>query len=110
MSSSKVPPDIIQEGEKNPRGIPKAIFIVRLWSFRVLPLRALLIFSFIIVTGHPIHLSVHPSTPHPQNDVEEYLGGPDAAVERVLSAFQDALACVYLHKFALSRERALAFF
>ena len=35
--------------------------------------------------------------------MEEYLGGPDAAVERVLSAFQDALACVYLHKFALSR-------
>jgi len=28
--------------------------------------------------------------------VEEYLGGPDAAVERVLSAFQDALACVSL--------------
>jgi hypothetical protein len=26
--------------------------------------------------------------------VEKYLGGPDAAVERVLSAFQDALACV----------------
>jgi hypothetical protein len=30
MSTSKAPIDIIQEGEKNPRGIPKAIFIVRL--------------------------------------------------------------------------------
>jgi hypothetical protein len=29
MSTSKTPPDIIQEGEKNPRGIPKALFIVR---------------------------------------------------------------------------------
>lgn len=28
MSTSK-PPDIVQEGEKNPRGIPKALFIVR---------------------------------------------------------------------------------
>jgi hypothetical protein len=36
-------------------------------------------------------------TPKPQNDVEEYLGGPDAAVEGVLSAFQDALACVFLN-------------
>ena len=46
---------------------------------------ALLTFYFIIVNSPPSH---------PQNDVEEYLGGPDAAVERVLSAFQDALACV----------------
>ena len=30
----------------------------------------------------------------PQNDVEEYVGGPDAAVERVIAAFQDVLACV----------------
>ena len=29
MSASKSLPDIIQEGEKNPRGIPKALFIVR---------------------------------------------------------------------------------
>ncbi|KAI0035541.1 prefoldin subunit [Vararia minispora EC-137] len=43
---------IIQD-EKNPRGIPKALFI---------------------------------------NDVEEYLGGPDAEVEKFLTAFQDALA------------------
>ncbi|TFY83411.1 hypothetical protein EWM64_g594 [Hericium alpestre] len=46
------PTTIIQD-EKNPRGIPKALFI---------------------------------------NDVEEYLGGPDAEVEKVLNAFQDALA------------------
>lgn len=39
--------------EKNPRGIPKALFI---------------------------------------SDVEQYLGGPDAEVEKVLNAFQDALA------------------
>ena len=29
-----------------------------------------------------------------QNDVDEYLSGTDAAIERVLGAFQDALACV----------------
>ncbi|KAI0276050.1 prefoldin subunit [Russula aff. rugulosa BPL654] len=69
MSSSKTPPDIIQEGEKNPRGIPKAIFI---------------------------------------NDVEEYLGGPDAAVERVLSAFQDALAKYrYMDSNLTQRRRGL---
>ncbi len=37
MSTSKTPPDIIQDGEKNPRGIPKALFIVRallvFWTF-----------------------------------------------------------------------------
>ncbi len=27
--------------------------------------------------------------------MEEYLGGPDAAVENIISAFQDTLACVY---------------
>ncbi|KAN0118118.1 prefoldin subunit [Russula decolorans] len=69
MSTSKAPPDIVQEGEKNPRGIPKAIFI---------------------------------------NDVEEYLGGPDAAVERVLSAFQDALAKYrYMDSNLAQRRRGL---
>ncbi|KAI0298965.1 Prefoldin subunit-domain-containing protein [Multifurca ochricompacta] len=52
-SSSTTPQIIIQQEEKNPRGIPKALFI---------------------------------------SDVEEYVGGPDAAVEVVLSALQDALA------------------
>ncbi|KAI9509907.1 Prefoldin subunit 3 [Russula earlei] len=69
MSVSKTPPDIIQEGEKNPRGIPKALFI---------------------------------------DDVEEYLGGPDAAVERVLSAFQDALAKYrYMDSNLTQRRRGL---
>ncbi|KAH9990869.1 Prefoldin subunit-domain-containing protein [Russula vinacea] len=69
MSTSKTPPDIIQEVEKNPRGIPKALFI---------------------------------------NDVEEYLGGPDAAVERVLSAFQDALAKYrYMDSNLTQRKRGL---
>ncbi|KAH9027845.1 prefoldin subunit [Lactarius hengduanensis] len=53
MSASITPANIIQQDEKNPRGIPKALFI---------------------------------------NDVEEYVGGPDAAIERVLAAFQDVLA------------------
>ncbi|KAI9456135.1 hypothetical protein BJY52DRAFT_1277435 [Lactarius psammicola] len=53
MSALKTPSNIVQQDEKNPRGIPKALFI---------------------------------------NDVEEYVGGPDAAVERVLAAFQDVLA------------------
>ncbi|KAH9964868.1 prefoldin subunit [Russula dissimulans] len=69
MSTSKTPPDVIQEGEKNPRGIPKALFI---------------------------------------NDVGEYLGGPDAAVERVLSAFQDALAKYrYMDSNLTQRRRGL---
>jgi hypothetical protein len=55
------------------------------------PTSHLLIFHLSIDAPSPL-ISV---TPHPQNDVEEYLGGPDAAVERVLSAFQDALACVF---------------
>ncbi|KAI0297981.1 prefoldin subunit, partial [Russula brevipes] len=62
-------PDIIQEGEKNPRGIPKALFI---------------------------------------NDVEEYLGGPDVAVEGVISAFQDALAKYrYMDSNLTQRRRGL---
>ena len=78
MSTSKTPPDIIQDGEKNPRGIPKALFIVR----------ALLVFwTFSIPCAADYTLL--------QNDVEEYLGGPDAAVENIISAFQDTLACVY---------------
>ncbi|KAH9986181.1 prefoldin subunit [Russula compacta] len=68
MSTSKIP-DIVQEGEKNPRGIPKALFI---------------------------------------NDVEEYLGGPDAAVERVLAVFQDALAKYrYMDSNLTQRKRGL---
>ncbi|ETW79699.1 hypothetical protein HETIRDRAFT_321567 [Heterobasidion irregulare TC 32-1] len=50
--ASSGPASIIRD-EKNPRGIPKALFI---------------------------------------SDVEQYLGGPDAEVEKVLNAFQDALA------------------
>jgi hypothetical protein len=98
MSISKTPIDIVQEGEKNPRGIPKALFIVR-------TLRSILNFSQSRAFAPllPLHLSSrHRSCTLLlicrsilQNDVEEYLGGPDAAVERVLSAFQDALACVY---------------
>jgi len=69
MSTSKAPPDIIQEGEKNPRGIPKALFI---------------------------------------NDVEEYLSGTDAAIERVLGAFQDALAKYrYMDSNLTQRRRGL---
>jgi hypothetical protein len=68
---SATPANIIQQDEKNPRGIPKALFIVRS-SAHAAPA----CFTFL------------------QNDVEEYVGGPDAAVERVLAAFQDVLACV----------------
>jgi hypothetical protein len=103
MSTSKAPPDIIKEGEKNPRGIPKAIFIVRLQSFRVT----------LWPPASRFADAIRPSTPHPQNDVEEYLGGPDAAVERVLSAFQDALACVSPHSFRVipvPHEETLYFF
>jgi hypothetical protein len=68
MSTSKAPPDIIQEGEKNPRGIPKAIFIVRLWSFRAAQASrsrfADLLFYFIIVTPPSIRLSVRPLHTH----------------------------------------------
>jgi len=46
---------------------------------------------FALADHHPHPIFVDPIE---QNDVEEYLGGPDTAVERVLSAFQDALACV----------------
>ena len=49
--------------------------------------------SIFLRVAHHIHY-VHCRS-IPQNDVEEYLGSPDAAIERVLSAFQDALACVY---------------
>ncbi|KAA1466874.1 prefoldin subunit [Dentipellis sp. KUC8613] len=67
MASAK-PQSIIQE-EKNPRGIPKALFI---------------------------------------NDVEEYLGGPDAEVEKVLNAFQDALAKYrYMDSNLTQRRRGL---
>lgn len=53
MSTSKTPPDIIQEGEKNPRGIPKALFIVRslfvvFWPF----LHPALSSSFALSTIH----------------------------------------------------------
>ncbi|THH15867.1 hypothetical protein EW146_g4685 [Bondarzewia mesenterica] len=66
--SSSVPQNIIRE-EKNPRGIPKALFI---------------------------------------SDVEEYLGGPDAAVEKVLNAFQDALAKYrYMDSNLSQRRRSL---
>ena len=105
MSTSKAPIDIVQEGEKNPRGIPKAIFIVRLQSFAPRRPPVSRFADLFIISLSP------PSTPHPQNDVEEYLGGPDAAVERVLSAFQDALACVYLHKSRIPcHAKTLAFF
>ncbi|KAI0246673.1 hypothetical protein BJV78DRAFT_1348677 [Lactifluus subvellereus] len=68
-SASAAPTDIVQHDEKNPRGIPKALFI---------------------------------------NDVEEYLGGPDAAVEGVLSAFQDALAKYrYMDSNLTQRRRGL---
>ena len=73
--SSVAPPPIVQD-EKNPRGIPKALFIVRVS-------RAL---SLLIPNALLAPL---------QNDVEEYLGGPDAEVERVLNAFQNALAYVH---------------
>lgn len=53
--------------------------------------------SHLLIFTYHCRRPPHPSPPNPQNDVEEYLGGPDAAVERVLSAFQDALACVSLH-------------
>ncbi|KAI0053503.1 prefoldin subunit [Auriscalpium vulgare] len=66
--SAPEPSKIIQE-EKNPRGIPKALFI---------------------------------------NDVEEYLGGPAAEVEKVLSAFQDALAKYrYMDSNLTQRRRGL---
>ncbi|KAI0321146.1 Prefoldin subunit-domain-containing protein [Amylostereum chailletii] len=51
-SSTSTAIKVVQE-DKNPRGIPKALFI---------------------------------------NDVEEYLGGPEAEADKVLSALQDALA------------------
>jgi hypothetical protein len=64
----------------------------------------LLIFHLSIDAPSPL-ISV---TPHPQNDVEEYLGGPDAAVERVLSAFQDALAKYrYMDSNLTQRRRGL---
>ncbi|KAH9064411.1 prefoldin subunit [Lactarius vividus] len=69
MSASTTPANIIQQDEKNPRGIPKALFI---------------------------------------NDVEEYVGGPDAAVERVLAAFQDVLAKYrYMDSNLTQRRRGL---
>ncbi|KAH9068109.1 prefoldin subunit [Lactarius deliciosus] len=69
MSASTTPANIIQQDEKNPRGIPKALFI---------------------------------------NDVEEYVGGPDAAVERVLAAFQDVLAKYrYMDSNLAQRRRGL---
>lgn len=67
----KMPPKAVFSEEKNPRGIPKAPFIVSVpkvsEAFGYLP-RSL------------------------QADVEEYLGGPDAEVEGPLKNFQDALA------------------
>lgn len=91
MSTSKTPTDIIQEGEKNPRGIPKALFIVR-------PLRR---FSGLLLSTPRFRLPSRSRSciivdcrPDFQNDVEEYLSGSNAAIEKVLGAFQDALACV----------------
>jgi hypothetical protein len=60
--------------EKNPRGIPKAPFIVRL---RVAP--------------HPM-TRCSPCACALQADVAEYVGGPDADVEATLKRIQDALA------------------
>ncbi|KAN0136551.1 Prefoldin subunit domain containing protein [Lactarius tabidus] len=68
-ASTTTPANIIQQDEKNPRGIPKALFI---------------------------------------NDVEEYVGGPDAAVERVIAAFQDVLAKYrYMDSNLTQRRRGL---
>ena len=43
-----------------------------------------------------------------QNDVEEYLSGSNAAIEKVLGAFQDALACVSCPRPLCSRLTFLA--
>ncbi|KAH8986587.1 Prefoldin subunit 3 [Lactarius akahatsu] len=87
MSASTTPANIIQQDEKNPRGIPKALFIVRLSAYASPAHRH---FTFL------------------QNDVEEYVGGPDAAVERVLAAFQDVLAKYrYMDSNLTQRRRGL---
>ncbi|KAI0060072.1 Prefoldin, subunit 3 [Artomyces pyxidatus] len=83
--ATSAPSKVVQE-EKNPRGIPKALFIVGLISPSLRYCSSLAL----------------------QNDVEEYLGGPDAEVEKVLSAFQDAIAKYrYMDSNLTQRRRGL---
>ncbi len=64
--------------EKNPRGIPKSRYVVR--------------------------ISTNSSTPipayHSQENIESYIGGSDADVEGPLKRFQDALAYVMFRYFS----------
>ena len=62
--------------EKNPRGIPKAPFIVRISTYLFIVFRLTL---------------------RSQTDVEEYLGA-DADVEATLKSFQDALAYAFSYE------------
>ena len=77
-----MPPKIkaVFSDEKNPRGIPKAPFIVRVSAY-----------SYIVLS----------LTCGSQTDVEEYLGGADADVEATLKSFQDALAYALFSLFLL---------
>lgn len=70
-----MPPKVkaVFSDEKNPRGIPKAPFIVRRFD--------LLVCQFLTLVK--------------KTDVEEYIGGADADVEAILKSFQDALAYVF---------------
>ena len=65
------PPTVFSD-EKNPRGIPKAFFVVRTQN------------------APPRYLD----QPVFQADVQEYLGGSDTEVEGTLKAFQAAIAYV----------------
>lgn len=65
--------EIKSSSEGNSRGIPRAPFVVS--GQYLLTMRVLRSLTF-------------------QSDVEQHIGGPDAEVEPVLRAFQDAIAYV----------------
>ena len=77
-----MPPKIkaVFSDEKNPRGIPKAPFIVRISAF------------FCVFFSLDLRS---------QTDVEEYLGGADADVEVTLKSFQDALAYAFFFSISI---------
>lgn len=84
MSSSSAPapapPKTVKPDESNPRGVPKAVFLVRLAPLLVGPSTA--------PRADP------GPAPAPQEDVTEYIGGPEGDAELALKTLQDTLACI----------------
>lgn len=77
MTTVAPPPKTVTD-ESNPRGIPKALFIVRL--------------------SLPLSSSLAPPAAHTtvllQEDVDAFIGGPDGDAELALKTLQETLAYV----------------